>query len=96
MSDPVIYITGATASGKSALAMRLANTLGGEMISENFSMATDLVLLFLFFIEISIDILALVTFSCQTVYVCVFVCVCRISVCLVYIYIYICVYTVSE
>ena len=33
MSDPVIYITGATASGKSALAMRLANTLGGEIIS---------------------------------------------------------------
>ena len=33
MSDPVIYITGATGSGKSALAMRLANTLGGEIIS---------------------------------------------------------------
>ena len=33
MSDPVIYITGATASGKSALAMRLANRLGGEIIS---------------------------------------------------------------
>jgi len=33
VSDPVIYITGATASGKSALAMRLANTLGGEIIS---------------------------------------------------------------
>ena len=33
MNDPVIYITGATASGKSALAMRLANTLGGEIIS---------------------------------------------------------------
>ena len=33
MSGPVIYITGATASGKSALAMRLANTLGGEIIS---------------------------------------------------------------
>ena len=33
MSEPVIYITGATASGKSALAMRLANTLGGEIIS---------------------------------------------------------------
>ena len=33
MSDPVIYITGATASGKSALAMRLANRVGGEIIS---------------------------------------------------------------
>ena len=33
MSDPVIYITGATASGKSALAMHLANRLGGEIIS---------------------------------------------------------------
>jgi len=33
VSDPVIYITGATASGKSALAMRLANRLGGEIIS---------------------------------------------------------------
>jgi len=33
VNDPVIYITGATASGKSALAMRLANTLGGEIIS---------------------------------------------------------------
>ena len=33
MSDPVIYITGATASGKSAIAMRLANRLGGEIIS---------------------------------------------------------------
>ena len=33
MSDPGIYITGATASGKSALAMRLANRLGGEIIS---------------------------------------------------------------
>jgi len=33
VSDPVIYITGATASGKSALAMHLANRLGGEIIS---------------------------------------------------------------
>ena len=33
MSAPAIYLTGATASGKSALALRLAKRLGGEIIS---------------------------------------------------------------
>ena len=33
MSAPAIYITGATASGKSALALHLAKRLGGEIIS---------------------------------------------------------------
>ena len=33
MSGAAVYITGATASGKSALALRLAKRLGGEIIS---------------------------------------------------------------
>ena len=33
MSAPAIYLTGATASGKSAVALRLAKRLGGEIIS---------------------------------------------------------------
>ena len=33
MSAPAIYLAGATASGKSALALRLAKRLGGEIIS---------------------------------------------------------------
>ena len=33
MSTPAIYLAGATASGKSALALRLAKRLGGEIIS---------------------------------------------------------------
>ena len=33
MSGAAVYLTGATASGKSALALRLAKRLGGEIIS---------------------------------------------------------------
>ncbi len=33
MSEATVYLTGATASGKSALALRLAKRLGGEIIS---------------------------------------------------------------
>ena len=33
MSAPAIYLAGATAIGKSALALRLAERLGGEIIS---------------------------------------------------------------
>ena len=33
MSAPAVYLVGATASGKSALALRLAKRLGGEIIS---------------------------------------------------------------